>query len=80
VSIQLLEGFAGGTLSVESLKQKAHRFSRAKTKAEEEWQEQTAIVIVQSGEGRMLILESPPTAKFEVRGILGLGVSVRRAV
>jgi hypothetical protein len=78
--MQLLEGFAGGTLSVESLKQKTRRFSRVKTKAEEEWQEQTAIIIVPSGEGRMLILEAPPTAKFEVRGVLGLGVSVGQAV
>jgi hypothetical protein len=58
-----MEGLVG--YSLKSLKEKTHQLA-VKSKAEEGWQPQTATLIVPSGEGRMVILEAPPTAKFEV--------------
>ena len=62
--MQLLEGLAGGTLSVEAVKKKARRVL---DKANETvWREQNVIIVVPPKTGRMLVLESPPTAKFKV--------------
>lgn len=66
---QLLEGFVGESLK--SLKETTRQLA-VSSKAEEGWIPQTATIIVPSGEGRMVILEAPPTAKFEV-GQWGLG-------
>jgi hypothetical protein len=65
--MQLLEDSVEDTSSaVKSLKQRMREKAEKKTEEAKKWKDQTATIVVPSGEGRILILESPPSAIFRV--------------
>ena len=62
--MQLLEDVVTDSLSLgQRIRQKAEK----KKEEAKKWRDQTATIVVPSGEGRILILEAPPSAVFRVR-------------